>query len=87
MTKYVAVFRSKTDLFDFINKIRYNGGFVETVSTPKEAKIGCGLSARFDANILNFAKTIITRYKYQSFYSIFKVISEGGKITTIRVFP
>lgn len=36
----VATFRSKTEVFEFIDLMEQEGVFVSTVGTPKEARIG-----------------------------------------------
>ena len=43
----VATFRSKTEVFEFIDLMEQEGVFVSTVGTPKEARIVCGISAKF----------------------------------------
>ncbi len=87
MIKCIAVFRSKTDLFTFINTLKYNGASVETVATPKEARIGCGLSAKFDERFFPLALRIIKEGGFAGFYGIYKVKKIEGRISTLRVYP
>lgn len=82
----VAVFKSKTDLFTFMEKLKYNGASVETVATPKEAKIGCGLSAKFDERYFGLTVRLIKSNNYPSFHAIYKVKRQGGRISTYRAF-
>lgn len=87
MIKCVAVFRSKTDLFTFTDTMQYMGVMTETVATPKEARVGCGLSARFDERFYGIALKVIKSGDYRSFYAIFKVKTIGSRITTVRIYP
>lgn len=86
MKKLIAVFKSKTELFTFINQLKYSGAIVETVATPKEARIGCGLSAKFDERFFRLAVSVIQNYGFQSFYAIYKVESRQGRISTVKVY-
>lgn len=86
MTTCIVVFRSKTDLFSFINEFKRNGGRIETVATPKEAKIGCGLSAKIEERYLSLAVNLIKADDYNSFFAIYKVKKTDGRISTFRLF-
>lgn len=86
MTKCVAVFRSKTELFTFINYLKYQGAFVETVATPKEARIGCGISAKFDERFFRLAVKIVENYSFSSFFGIYKIKNDGVRRTTVLVY-
>ncbi len=86
MTTCIVVFRSKTDLFSFINEFKRSGGRIETVATPKEAKIGCGLSAKIEERYLSLAVRLIKADDYNSFFAIYKVKKADGRISTFRVF-
>ncbi|MFQ7034828.1 MAG: putative Se/S carrier-like protein [Candidatus Borkfalkia sp.] len=44
----LAVFRSRSQALDFISKLRANGLSATAVSTPKEANVGCGISAKIN---------------------------------------
>lgn len=86
MTKCVAVFRSKTELFTFINYLKHQGVLVETVATPKEARIGCGISAKFDERFFRLAVEIIESYSFSSFFGIYKIKNDGVRRTSILVY-
>ena len=86
MTKCVAVFRSKTELFTFINYLKYQGALVETVATPKEARIGCGISAKFDERFFRLAIEIIENYTFSRFFGIYKIKHDGVRRTSILVY-
>ncbi len=70
MKKYVAVFRSRTDVLSFIDDMRTNGQYASAISTPKEAKIGCGISAEITYAGIFTAKKLINKNRYNSFYAI-----------------
>ncbi len=73
MKRYVAVFRSRTDVLSFVEDMKRNFAFAKTVTTPKQANIGCGISAEFSFSSLTLAKKLIKRKNYQSFYGIFTI--------------
>lgn len=85
MTKCIAVFRSKTDLFTFINYMKYGGAFIGTTATPKEARIGCGLSAKFDERFYRLALNVLSSYDFPSFFGIYKIKNVNGRISTVLV--
>ena len=68
MKKYVAVFRSRTDVLTFIEDMKKNFAYAKTVPTPNEFKLGCGISAEFNAQFILLAKKLIQSGKYPSFY-------------------
>ena len=70
MKKYVAVFRSRTDVLTFIEDMKKNYAFAKTVPTPKEFKLGCGVSAEFNTQFETLAKKLIKTGKYSSFYAL-----------------
>ena len=81
----VATFRSKTEVFEFIDLMEQEGVFVSTVGTPKEARIGCGISAKFSSVYIGKAQKIIRNGFFSGFYAIFLYSSEGGKTTSARI--
>ncbi len=70
MKKYVAVFRSRTDVMSFIDDMRRNSAYAKAISTPKEAKVGCGISAEISYAGLAVAKRLINKNRYPSFYAV-----------------
>lgn len=81
----LVVFKTKTEVFAFIEDIRYLGISASVVSTPKEIKIGCGLSAKISDNGINVAKRIIYNGDYPTFYGIFikKLGTANSSLTKI----
>lgn len=86
MKQYVAVFKSKTDVFGFIEKMKSYGFYSTAVSTPKEAHQGCGLSASFPSNGIYYAKVLINGGTFKSFYGIFAIENDFARRTTKRIY-
>lgn len=82
MKKCVAVFRSRTQVMSFIEIMNAQGISAKAVPTPKEARVGCGLSAEIPVTAVNVAAVIVKRYGLNAFYS-FLVIEKRGTRTTI----
>ncbi len=69
----------------FIEIMSKKGVFVKTVSTPKEAKIGCGISAEIPTSAINLAQGVIKSVGFSSFYGIFLIEKRGLRITTTKI--
>lgn len=54
----IAVFRSRTQLFSFVQSLRARGIQPNIVSTPQEAGVGCGLSAEFPDRAFSLAQIL-----------------------------
>lgn len=80
MTELLAVFRSRSQAIDCMNKMRAYGVPSQLINTPKEANIGCGLSLKIPQNAASRAKNIISRLRYSAFYGYMKIETRGGKI-------
>ena len=63
----LAVFRSRAQALDFIARLKGAGVPVQAVSTPKEAGVGCGVSAKFDGRFRARAGTLLAARKYSAF--------------------
>jgi hypothetical protein len=50
--------------------MKKNSAYVKAVTTPSQAKIGCGISAEFLPSSINIAKKLINSGKYKSFHTI-----------------
>ena len=66
MTVY-AVFRSRAQTLDFLRAIKDMGVPAQAVSTPREAGVGCGISAKFDARFLERVRFVLKKKPYSSF--------------------
>ena len=85
MKRYLAVFRSRTDVLSFISDFNRSGGVAHAVETPKQLSIGCGISAEVSFNQLELAYKLVTLKRYQSFFGIFRVEKRAGKVITQRI--
>ena len=63
----LAVFKSRAQTLDFLQRIKAVGVPAQAVSTPKEAGVGCGISAKFDERFYERAKRILNLRVYSSF--------------------
>lgn len=82
----VVVFKSKTEVFAFLEDMRFFNATASTVSTPKEIKIGCGLSAKISESGINIAKRIIYNGDYPTFYGIFSLKKFGNSSSITKIF-
>ena len=80
MTEILAVFRSRSQAIDCLNKMRTLNLPAQLINTPKEANAGCGLSVKFGQHVAARAKSLIARLKYSSFYCYMRIDARGGKI-------
>lgn len=83
MINCLAVFKSKTDVFAFLDILKSNGIYCVINQTPKEARIGCGISVKFSAVSLNKAVQLLRQSKLKSFFGIFEVYKSGNR-TSVR---
>ena len=75
----LAVFRSRAQSVDFAGRLLTYGVRAETISAPKEAKIGCGLCVRFAENQFVRANAVLKTGKYTSFKGYYKMQFSAGK--------
>ena len=85
MKRCVVVFKSRTQVMYFIEIMSKKGIYAKSVSTPKEAKIGCGISAEIPLNSLTLAQNIIKSIGFSSFYGIFLIEKRGLRTTTTKI--
>ncbi len=85
MKKCVAVFRSRTQVMAFIEHMRNKGQSVKPVPTPKEAKIGCGISCEIPQNSVNLARQVISYYSLNAFYGFFIIEKVQNRISTRKI--
>ena len=69
----LAVFRSRAQTLDFLGVAKAAGIPAQAVSTPKEAGVGCGISAKFDERFLGRAKLLLAKKHYSSFSGFLNV--------------
>ena len=63
----LAVFRSRAQSLEYISVLKASGVPAQAVSTPKEAGVGCGISAKFDEAFLSRARSCLAKKQYSSF--------------------
>ena len=79
MQTYLAVFRSRAQTLDFVARLLAAGIPASAVSTPKEARVGCGLSAKIGAFDLIGAKRALACGHYGAFAGFFRVETRNGR--------
>ena len=82
--KAVFVFRSKTEVFEFAERLKQRSIPAGTVGTPKEARIGCGLSVRTDLGFVGEAKKIAVTF--DGFYGIFLIERTPNRSSVTRIY-
>ena len=63
----LAVLKSRAQTLDLVSSLRAAGVPAQAVSTPKEAGVGCGISARFEDSFFVRAKSVVAKGGYSSF--------------------
>lgn len=75
----LAVFRSRAQSVDYAGRLLTYGVRAETISAPKEAKIGCGLCVRFAESQFVRANAVLKTGKYTSFKGYYKMQFLAGR--------
>ncbi len=73
----IAVFRSRAQALEYISVLQKGGVPAQAVNTPKEAGVGCGISAKFEDTFLPRARACLAKRKYSSFSGFMRV--NGGR--------
>lgn len=81
----VAVFRSKTEVFRFMEYMERVGASCSTVGTPREVKIGCGIAAKIPYNFISRARSVIERGDFSGFYALILYQSDGIRRSSVRI--
>ena len=85
MTYCIAVFKSKTDVFAYLELLRLSGVPAVTTGTPKEARIGCGLSVKFSKTYLGIGEAILRKKRFSGFYGIYLSSKVGSRSTLSKI--
>ncbi len=85
MKKCVVVFKSRTQVMSFNDIMRQQGYQSKLVSTPKEAHIGCGISAEISKSNVGVALKIIKKAGFSSFHGIFLIERQGNRTSTTKI--
>ena len=81
----LAVFKSRTQTYEFIDHMTRSGISARAVNTPAEAHIGCGVSAEFYMGHRGFAQRVINGYGLNGFLGFYRVERKGGRTFTTSV--
>lgn len=68
----LAVFRSRDQTMDYANRLRRYGVSPRVVNTPKEAKVGCGISVQFARADFAKARAVLGLGRYSTFRGFFE---------------
>lgn len=63
----LAVFKSRAQTLDFVSLLRSGGVVASAVNTPKEAGVGCGISAKFDERFFPRVRLMLSKRNCTSF--------------------
>lgn len=63
----LAVFKSRAQALDCISLLRKEGVPAQPVANPPQAKVGCGISARFEDTFLPRVRRVISKKSYSAF--------------------
>ncbi len=63
----LAIFRSRAQALEYISVLKGSGVPAQAVNTPKEAGVGCGISAKFEEAFLPRARACLAKKQYSSF--------------------
>ena len=63
----LAVFKSRAQTLDLVSLLRSGGVVASAVNTPKEAGVGCGISAKFDVRFFPRVRLMLSKRNYTSF--------------------
>lgn len=85
MDMILAVFRSRAQTLDFISRLKKLGVRASAVSTPKEANVGCGISARIGEFDLSRARRILSGGEFGAFVGFFRVRAGYGRAFVSRL--
>ncbi len=85
MTYCLAVFRSRTQTVEFVEEMRKKGAECVLINTPSEARVGCGVSAKFPRGYLTTAKEIIRIKKLNSISGLYLTTTNGFRTSAIRI--
>ena len=78
----LAVFRSRAQALEYISFLKASGVPAQAVNTPKEAGVGCGISAKFDEVFLPRARACLGKKRYSSFSGFME--KRGSTFTYIK---
>ena len=79
----LAIFRSRAQALDCSARLKKYGVSAETMPTPKEAKLGCGLCVRFDARYFVRSKAVLKTGRYTTFKGFYRLDFVNGRMSVL----
>jgi hypothetical protein len=71
MNYVIAVFSSRSESLTYSNLLKKSGVENFVVQTPKEAGRTCGLSVKFNHDYFEYAKKVLSSYRFVSFQGFY----------------
>ncbi len=81
----VVTFKTKTEVFAFLEEFRASGRKAKIVTTPKEVKIGCGFAVEINSANTSSAYFLIKNGYFPTFNGIFTVKRGNGKSSITKI--
>ncbi len=72
MQYYIAVFRARSETISFAGLLRSYCP-AQVINTPRTINVSCGISVKFNANNLGYAKEILSRRRFDTFVGLFPI--------------
>ena len=69
----------------FVEIFNSQGVSCKLISTPKEAHVGCGVSAEFSQSKINVAKNVVYSVGFSTFVGFFLIEKRGTHTTVVRI--
>lgn len=85
MKPVIAVFRSKTETYKFIEYMVSVGNECYAVTTPAKASVGCGVSAKFFYGSLKTAYEIINSGGFSAFKGFYLIEKHGQRTSIVKI--
>lgn len=70
---------------EFIDYMQSRGIECYAVNTPTEARVGCGISAKFQKIHLNYAKEVVHRLSLKSFSGFYEIKINGNRVSVRKI--
>lgn len=75
MKNLIVSFKSRNELYSFLNLLKRNGIFSTIINTPKSIGSSCMLSLKTDFKHVNRIQSIIQTVHLKSFVGLFAILS------------
>ena len=81
----IAVFSNRNKSMQFASYLKRMGIRNQTIDTPRELSVSCGISVVFNFSEINRAKYILNKINLNSFVGFFKIVFVGHFKKYIRI--